>query len=152
MNNYLDLNDLVSLNKEFCKTIDLKPTRCALINMDTGDIRVYESISSLYKKPKGWENVKAVRFQDPVYPDFTTPDNFLTLLNVQWELFGNLGGQYNRMSDENFIANYIYNKIRAVQTLRSYGGSEMLEEFINRIHNIDYKFEVLVDGEYYTNK
>ena len=151
MQDILDINDPVTLNEQFCKTVEIRPVRCALINLDTEELRTYESISSLYKRPKGWVNVQAVNFQKPIYPDFTIPENFLALLDIQWEMFGNLGGQFNRINQEDFICNYLYNKIRAVQTLRAYGGSDMLQEYINRLHNINYQFEVTVNDESYTN-
>ena len=141
----LDISNPEELNKEFCKLVGIRPIKGALINDDTGEVRTYISSNSVYKTPKGWTNFKSVIFKEPMYPNFLELENFYALLELQWQIFGSLGGSYNKIDNENFITNYLYNKVKAIQILKSYGGSEMLDIFIKEIQKLNYSFNVEVD-------
>ena len=94
---------------------------------------------------KGWKetDVHTVRYDIDMYPDFTEPDNFCNLINIQWKIFGSLGDQYTLISDENFQCNYLYNKIQGIKAMLSYGGSNVLQEYIEAIHNMPIKLDLI---------
>ena len=143
---FLDINDVEQLNITFCELVGIKPIRALLIAED-GEVKPYTTTNCIYRKPKGWENSEVVTFDYPKYPDFTEEHNFCILINIQWELFGNLGDQYLKMKEESFPVNYLYTKIKAIQTMKAYGGSDMLNEFCERVRNSDYEYFILPEEE-----
>ena len=142
----LDINDVNQLNKVFCELVGIKPVKAVLYNPETQEVKTYTNSSCLYRKPKGWENSVGINLESPQYPDFTDLDNFSLLLNLQWESFGYLGEQYIRVANESFQVNYLFMKIKAIQTVKAYGGSTALTNFVDKIRNapFSYKLEVLV--------
>ena len=138
----LNLNKPLEINEAFCRTMGIKPVKGALINLDTNEIRYYETISSLYRKPVGWINIKSIIFKTPVYPNFLDPNNFTLLLEVQWQVFGCMDGQYKKIQNESFAVNYLYSKIRAIETLKCYGGSEMMDVYIDMVKDIHFSLEI----------
>lgn len=134
--------DVEQLNITFCDIVGIKPIRGLIINEDTEEVRTYQSINSLYRIPKSWSNcnIKRVIFDTYRYPDFTLVDNFYLLLDIQWQLFGNIGDQYIRIRDESFPVNYLYNKVKALQTIKAYGGSDMLYEFCKKVRECQYVY------------
>lgn len=138
----LNIENPREINNKFCELIGMKPIKAVLLNVDTKEVKTYFSISCLYKKPKGWVNTKICILKTPLFPDFTDPINFSKLIELQWEMFGNIGDQYFRMRNESFAVNYLFSKVRAIETLLSYGGSEMLEEYIDRIYSTNFYIDL----------
>lgn len=143
----LDINNIDDLNKTFCNLVGIKPVKSILINPKTNEMKTYTTTNCLYRKPKGWENSKVITFDIPKYPDFTDVENHQLLIDIQWKLFGSIGDTYTQMRDESFAVNYLYMKIRAMQTIRSLGGSDMLEDFCEMVRNSDYT--VTIDHDVY---
>lgn len=137
------------LNDLFCKEIGIKKACCYLLNKDTKEIRFYSSPSGLYKKPVGWKNCVAKKFDKPRYPDFiNNPANFSTLINVQWYLFGSLLGEtYTKETQESFECNYVKKKLEAIRACESFGGGEMLQEYKKQLRDLSYDYLTYEDEE-----
>ena len=142
---YLDINNIDDLNKTFCDLVGIKPIKALLIHAETQERKTYTTTKCAYRRPKGWENAKLIIFKHPVYPDLTEEYNAIKLINVQWHLFGNIGDQYVMMNNEDFQTNYLYTKIKAIQTLRVFGGSDMLDEFCRQVREIDFDYDLFED-------
>ena len=118
------------LNAEFCKECGIKQAICYIVNPETGEIRFYSNISCAYKKPSGWNKVESYRFDKPRYPDLiNNPNNFSALINIQWDMFGELGDAYKKSGKESFEYNYVKTRLTAIKMCKSFGGGEMLEEY-----------------------
>lgn len=130
--------DKEKLIKEFCDLVGIKKIVGYIHNLDTGEVRSYSNRSSLYRPPKGWVNIEVIVLKKNCYPDLTTPVNFVKLLNIQWSLFGEIGSQYVLQEDETFQENYLYNRINAIKTCKSFGGGEMLDEYLETVRNTDF--------------
>lgn len=133
------------LNEEFCRTCGIKKSICYLRNLDTGEIRYYSHISGLYRTPVGWKEVDGAQFADePIYPDLiNNPKNFCALLNIQWNLFGELGQAYKKVTDESFQINYLKTRLLAIKMCKSFGGGEMLNEYLKQVK--ETKFDYVED-------
>lgn len=131
------------INAEFAQLVGIKKVQAFIVNNKDGEVRYYSHPSSAYRTPKGWEDFSVGILEEPVYPDFTTPYNFATLLNIQWEIFGSLGPQYQRVADESFPVNYLVTKIQAIKVCRSFGGGDLLDEYIKRVREADFDYEIL---------
>lgn len=128
------------INNEFCKEMGIKKACCCLYNKDTGEIRYYTNLSGLYKQPAGWKNILKEKF-DSCYPDFINNEfNFCNLLNVQWFLDGQLGDVYKRNGTENFQANYLKTRLKAIKLCKAFGGGEMLEEYKKRVNQLPFQY------------
>lgn len=124
------------LNTEFCKECDIKKASCCIINKETGEIRFYTSPTGIYKKPAGWTKIQTVKFDTPRYPNLIeNPFNFSALINIQWELFGEVGDAYKRTGDETFEYNYVRTRLSAIKMCKSFGGGEMLDMYKEAIRN-----------------
>lgn len=143
----LDLSKPKEVNEVFCKTIGIKPLAGVIINLDTNEVRYYQCPTSLYRKPVGWSNIKTICFKEPMYPNFLDPYNFIMLMEVQWLVFGCIDNQYKRIKNESFPVNYLYSKIKAIETLRNYGGSEMMDIYIDMIKDIRFTIEVPINDD-----
>lgn len=122
--------DSVTLNNEFCKECGIKKAVCCLYNKDTGEIRFYSSMSGAYKKPSGWKNIEVIKFDKPKYPDLiNNPLNFSILINIQWDMFGEIGDAYKKNGTESFEYNYVKTRLTAIKMCKSFGGGEMLDEY-----------------------
>ena len=133
---------LKKINDEFCEVAGIKRACCCIRNLDTGEVRYYSNISSLYKKPVGWENYDGFKISDvPVYPDLIGNDaNFLKLLNVQWDMFKSLGQCYKNYENEPFQATYLKTRLNGIKTCKSFGGGEMLDEYLKSVRNVDFEY------------
>lgn len=128
------------INEAFCKEIGLKKACCYLHNEETDEIRFYAHPSGLYKKPKNWKHITKGKFE-PCYPDFINNSyNFCILLNLQWFLFGELGGVYKRNGNESFQANYLKTRLSALKLCKSLGGGEMLEEYKKQVSMLPFDY------------
>ena len=136
---------LEKLNQEFCELIGIKKVQSFIINDDTEEIRYYSHPSGAYKTPKGWENITSGILSKPIYPDFTNPNNFIKLLNIQWQIFGSLGPQYNKVANESFQVNYLVTKIQGIKMCQSFGGGELLDEYIKAVRECDFEYDILED-------
>lgn len=143
----IDIKNIKEINNRFCELVGIKPIKSALLNLDTGELRTYLTTSCLYKKPKGWINIEVYTFDKPIYPDFTNPINFSLLIEVQWKMFGTIGEQYVKINEESFAANYLYTKLRAVEILKSYGGSDALDEYCKALQGLDFFWNGIDDVE-----
>lgn len=141
----LNITDAEGVNKTFCDLVGIKPIKAVLTNLDTHEERFYTSRTSVYKHPKDWKNVSTKIFKNPIYPDFTNPVNFLQLLDIHWYLFGNLGTVYNRVQDESFELNFLYHKLQAIIAMKGYGGSDVLDMFIQMVKDINFYIEEVPD-------
>ena len=130
--------DKEKLIKEFCELTGIKKIVGYIRNLDTDEIRSYSNRSSLYRPPKGWVNIEVIILNKTSYPDLTSPINFIKLLNIQWSLFGEIGAQYVLQENETFQENYLYNRINAIKTCKSFGGGEMLNEYLETVKNTDF--------------
>jgi hypothetical protein len=130
-----------TLNAEFCKECGIKKAVGYILNKDDHDIRFYSSPSSLYKKPSGWKNTETVKFKEPRYPDLiNNPLNFSMVLNIQWQMFGELGDVYKKNGNETFEYNYIKTRLSAIKMAKSYGGGEMLDEYKKVLRDMFYDY------------
>ena len=141
----IDINDTEQLNTTFCQLVGIKPIKAILYNPETNEAKTYSSTNCIYRRPKGWENAIVNTYDKPKYPDFTEKENFYALLDLQWKLFGSLGDQYVRLKDESFEVNYLYSKVKAIQILKAYGGSEMLDKFIEEIKNLTFTYNIVLE-------
>jgi hypothetical protein len=144
----IDSNHLEELNKEFSELVGIKKVRAFIINKDSEEIRYYSHPSAVYKIPKGWENVITGVLKNAIYPDFTEPYNFIKLINIQWEVFGSLGPQYNKLMNEPFELNYLINKIQGIKIARSFGGGELLDEYIEKVRKTDFDYDIGESDDY----
>jgi len=129
------------LNTEFCKECGVKQAVCYLLNEETGEVRFYTAPSGMYKKPAGWKKIKAFKFDKPVYPDLiNNPLNFSALINIQWDMFGELGDAYQRNGDESFEYNYVKTRLTAIKMCKSFGGGEMLDEYKRAIQETPFDY------------
>lgn len=136
------MEKIKQLNKEFSELVGIKKVQAFIINTESDEIRYYSYPSGKYKKPKGWEKSLAVSLPEPIYPDFTSSENFTKLINIQWNMFGNVGSQYNKLENESFQVNYLSTKIAAIKVARSLGGGAMLEKYIERVCNTDFEYPI----------
>ena len=145
MDTQIKIQELETLNDEFCQEVGLKKISCILINEDTDEIRYYSSLSALNRFPVGWKNCKAIKFNKPCYPDLITNcNNFCTLLNIKWDMFKELNNQpYFNLKDECFQATYVRTQLMAIKMSRSFGGGEMLDEYIKAIKNATFEIEYI---------
>ena len=139
------------LNEAFCEELELKKALVQVTNMETGEARAYSSKSSLYRLPVGWNNVETIEFDAPRYPDFiNNNNNFCKLLNIHWFMFKHLGNQYTQNDLESFQYNYIETRLKAIQMCKSFGGGEMLEEYIKTVRNTMFDYtrwdDVAIEG------
>lgn len=141
------LKKLKIVNDEFCEIAGVKRVCCCLRNLDTGEIRYYSNLSSLYKKPVGWENYDGFKISDiPIYPDLINNDtNFIKLLNVQWGMFRSLGQCYKNYEDEPFQATYVKTRLNGIKTCKTFGGGKMLDKYLEAIRRIDFEYGVIPD-------
>ena len=124
------------LNTEFCKECGIRQAACYNLNKDTGEIRFYSSLSGAYRKPSGWKHVETFKFDKPRYPDLiNNPINFSALINIQWDMFGELGDVYKKNGKESFEYNYVKTRLTAIKMCKSFGGGEMLDEYKKAIQN-----------------
>lgn len=129
------------LNTEFCKEVGIKQALCYIVNKETGETRFYSSISGAYKKPSGWKKIAVYKFNKPRYPDLiNNPYNFTMLLNVQWEMFGEIGDAYKRTGEESFEYNYLKTRLTAIKMCKSFGGGEMLDEYKAVIQSMPFDY------------
>ena len=132
----VDMNK--EINKQFCDIVGIKPVFGILINTDTGEVRKYFSKSIKYKHPKNWKNIKTTIFDKPIYPDLLEPNNFIELINCQWEIFGQLGNQYFKNNTESFQENYITTRTLAIKMCKLNGGGEMLQIYFYKLKDIKW--------------
>ena len=130
------------LNKKFCELVGIRKISAYITNNDTQETRYYAYPSAIYKPPKGWVNTTSGVFSEPKYPDLTKPNNFIKLINIQWDLFKNLGPQYIKISDESFEVNYLTTKIAGIKLCQSFGGGELLEEYLETVRNTDFYYDL----------
>lgn len=142
----ISIDNPKQINNRFCELVGIRPIKSALINTDTGQLRTYVTTSCLYKKPKGWENVEVYTFDEPIYPDFTEPLNFNMLLEVQWQMFGTLGEQYTKLKNESFAVNYLFTKLKAIEILLSYGGSDTLDAYCKQIRELNFYWDTELES------
>ena len=128
------------LCKQLCDLVGIKPVRCFIYNNSTGEIRYYTHRTGKYKIPKGWNNYITGTYDEPVYPDFTEPENFVKLLDIQWQIFGSLGPQYVKADNESFPLNYLYTKVKAINLCKSFGGADMLDKYIEQVRYTDFNY------------
>lgn len=142
MNTQIETQDLDKLNEEFCKEVGLKKIVCVLTNLDTNETRYYSSLSALSRFPVGWVNCEAIRFEKPIYPDLIfNCNNFCTLLNIKWDMFKELNNQpYIKLKDECFQATYLRTQLMAIKMSKSFGGGEMLDEYLKAIKNAYFEY------------
>lgn len=139
----MDLSDK-ELNTLFCKKIGIKKACYLVINPVTKEAK---TLSNLNKVPKSWDNPKIIEFTEK-YPDFINNiNNFMMLLNVQWNMFGHLGDSYEKQSDESFQYNYLKTKLKAIDLCNSFGGGEMLEEYKKEVRKqpFDYISDIILE-------
>ena len=151
MNTQIQTQSIDSLNEEFCKEVGIKKIAGILINCDTDEIRYYSSVSSLKKIPAGWKSCKAIKFEKPLYPDLINNcNNFCALLNIKWDMFKELNNQpYIKLKEECFQATYIRTQLMAIKMSKSFGGGEMLNNYINAIKSTMFEFEFeLLEEDY----
>lgn len=127
------------INKEFCQLVGINPICGIIINTDTKEIRKYKVKSSLYRRPKNWQNCIALKFKQPIYPDFSLPENFVLLMELNWQMFGTIGEQYQNYN-ESFVYNYLDNRVKAIRMIQSYGGSETVDLYIKEVQNLKYVY------------
>lgn len=131
----------MNINEEFCKEVGIKKAICYIVNEDTNEVRFYTNLSGMYKKPSGWKNITAYKFDEARYPDFiNNPVNFSMLINIQWYLFGEIGDVYKRNGNESFEENYLKTRLTAMKMCKSFGGGEMLEEYKKQIREICWDY------------
>lgn len=133
-------NETNRLIEDFCKEVGIKKAYICLKNLDTGEKKLYASKTVKYRKPKGWYNVETTYLNKPSYPNLTAPTNFLKLLNVQWDIFGQLGDVYEKETNESFPENYLRKKLDAIKICKCFGGGEMFEVYAAALRktNFDY--------------
>lgn len=130
-----------TLNKEFCKECGIKQATCYILNTETNEVRFYKKLSGTKKKPIGWKNTEIYKFNKPKYPDLiNNPYNFLTLLNIQWDMFGEVGEIYKKNGKEPFEYNYLKTRLSAIKMCKSFGGGEMLDEYKKAIQTAPFNY------------
>ena len=137
--------DKESIIKDFCDLVGIKAITAYKQNTETGELKLYSNVSSLYKKLKGWneENTTYCRLGKPIYPNLLEPENFLTLLNIQWNIFGKLGQSYIKTKeDESFEENYLINRFFAIKMCQSLGGGEMLDKYLKTLSATPWTYDL----------
>lgn len=137
--------DTKQINDAFCEEVGIKKICCALKNKDTGQIKYYVSPSGIYKIPKNWKekDTQKIKLTTPIYPDvITNAKNFSLLLNVQWQMFGELGDVYTKTGVESFECNYVKTRLKALKMCRSFGGGEMFEQYKQNVINLPFEYDI----------
>ena len=134
--------DNKKLNTEFCDLVGIPKVYGYIKNLDTNETRIYHSRSSLYRIPKGWTNYKVTKLE-PVYPDLTESNNFVKLINIQFELFGVINAdRYIRVKDENFQTSYLHNRVQGIKLCKAFGGGDMLDLYIKTVRDTEFNYSL----------
>lgn len=139
------------LIKEFCDEAGIKPIKYILFEPNLNEYRLYSSRTALYKKPSGWGETELTTLDTPIYPDLINdPENFLMVLNLQWDMFEELGDVYQKERDESFQYNYLNTKLKALKMCKSFGGGEMMEEYKKELRKLNYGYDINNDINNYS--
>jgi hypothetical protein len=139
----IDKYDIVELCRAFCSFVGIKAARCCLYDDLKDDYIYYRSVRYLDTPPKGWEKAHKIVFAPHnIYPDITSPENFVKLINVQWKLFGTLRGEcYTDIVGEPFEHSYIRTRLKALKLAQTSGiRGEMFDEYIKELRKVKFRF------------
>lgn len=145
----LTTEDIEILNKTFCEFVCLRPQVCAVADENLEIVHYYINISCTSKRPKDISSYRVFSFKDkPLYPDFiNNNNNFMKLLNIQWEQSGQLGS-YTQTHCEKFSVNYITNKLTSLIMVANKFIDNNIDEYIDAIHNESWEYDITSRLEY----
>ena len=133
------------INAQFCELCGIKKYLGYLYNIRTKERRYYFNRSSLYRLPNGWTHEDTISSAlpngEPIYPDLiNNPKNFSLLINIHWEMFGELGQVYTNSYNECFEATYLRTRVQAINVCKSFGGGEMLDLYMQNVRNTKFYY------------